>query len=286
MKKKSIITVIAVCLLVTLCSQNAVAANRKHSDYTMYVVKFLDYDGSKLFESVYLKGERVMYPDDPERRSDETYAYRFKEWTPEVKEIVEEDMTYTAVYEQIPIEDAVNISEPEDPILADSPKNHGGRESSSVSSTSDDITVVKLNGENVLHEEYLPEGNEEELSEDTGESETVIEESEEMLTEVEAEDASTEVSLTAEEETIMSPDEEVKDFESSEDKKTKEKAENENPAEIIEDKTENENPAEIIEDKTENEAAEETVNGGKIFLYLLLPILAGYIFKRVFDKKR
>ena len=74
-----------------------------------YTVKFVDWDGTVISETVYKEGESVTVPEDPADWSDETYNYTFTGWSPQISAAAEGDATYTAQYGSSYIEYTVSF---------------------------------------------------------------------------------------------------------------------------------------------------------------------------------
>lgn len=62
-----------------------------------YTVKFVDHDGTLIFEQSVEYGKEPLLPAEPTRENDDNYKYSFKGWSPAVTEVTK-DVTYTAEY--------------------------------------------------------------------------------------------------------------------------------------------------------------------------------------------
>ncbi len=63
-------------------------------------VKYLDEDGNVLLEQSVKYGSKMPKATAPEKADDETYRYKFKNWSPAVSPLVFGDVVYTPVYTQ------------------------------------------------------------------------------------------------------------------------------------------------------------------------------------------
>ncbi len=83
----------------TLTVGNADTTVNAVYDYDYATVKWVDWDGTKLYEEEIKKGNTPSYPySTPTREEDEIYEYRFKQWSP-TPSAVQSDTIYTAQYE-------------------------------------------------------------------------------------------------------------------------------------------------------------------------------------------
>lgn len=65
----------------------------------VYRVRFLDWDGTVLYDELLPQGSEVIAPEAPSRDSDERYEYTFKSWDKEITTVTG-NADYTAIYEQ------------------------------------------------------------------------------------------------------------------------------------------------------------------------------------------
>jgi len=70
------------------------------SSLRQYTIKFVNYDGSILQESVMNYGSTPSYAEKPQRDADKYYSYEFSGWDKQVVDVVA-DATYTATYNAI-----------------------------------------------------------------------------------------------------------------------------------------------------------------------------------------
>ena len=79
------------------CTGNASFTAQYESTFINYTVVFKDYDGSVISRKTYHFGDTITIPADPERASDETYIYTFKDWG-NISTSCNGNKEYTAVY--------------------------------------------------------------------------------------------------------------------------------------------------------------------------------------------
>lgn len=88
------------------------------------LIRFVDWDGTVLCETVYKYGDTVVPPADPARPADNTYRYTFTGWMPEVT-VVTGDAVYTAVYEPVYIEYTVRFVDHDDRVISENTYHYG-----------------------------------------------------------------------------------------------------------------------------------------------------------------
>ncbi len=94
---------------------------RETSDITLYAVwerlsytvEFLDYDGSVISRKDYFYGDEVEIPENPTKESDSEYEYSFFGWDKEIKNRVNEGVSYKAIYVAVPIIKETETDAPE-----------------------------------------------------------------------------------------------------------------------------------------------------------------------------
>ena len=103
---------------VTLVTADTTYTATYKSTYINYTVRFVDYDGEEISSFTYHYQDNVTIPDDPEKPSDNTFAYVFVGWDKEVTP-VKGDETYTAVYEPVYIEYTVKFIDYDNTIISE-----------------------------------------------------------------------------------------------------------------------------------------------------------------------
>ena len=89
-----------------------------------YTVIFKDYDGKILSKTEYNYGESVEKPENPQRVSDNTYAYKFVGWNNEVNNVTS-NITYTAVYEATYIDYTVTFVNDDNKVISSKTYHYG-----------------------------------------------------------------------------------------------------------------------------------------------------------------
>lgn len=89
-----------------------------------YTVKFLNWDGSVISETVYNSGSTVTQPATPQRAADETYTYTFAGWDKEVTACTA-DAVYTAVYTPSYIDYTVTFKNWDGSVIAENTYHYG-----------------------------------------------------------------------------------------------------------------------------------------------------------------
>ncbi len=69
----------------------------------VHTVKYLDADGNVLVEEKVNYGGKTPSVKGPSKSSDESFDYKFKEWSPYIEKYVYEDAVYTPVYTSTPV---------------------------------------------------------------------------------------------------------------------------------------------------------------------------------------
>jgi len=85
---------------IVACNGNATYTAVYEAVKQGYVVVFRDYDMTVISIASYKIGDTVLIPDAPERESDNSYNYSFKEWDKVVDTVCQGNAEYVAVYEK------------------------------------------------------------------------------------------------------------------------------------------------------------------------------------------
>ena len=90
-------------------------------EYVGYTVSFYGDNGELIDSRRYDLGDKLVFPDAPEKKGDILYRYEFSGWTPEPPETVSADASFTATYKKISV--FATSQEQTDPIgSADTPE--------------------------------------------------------------------------------------------------------------------------------------------------------------------
>lgn len=111
--------IISLPLSITCCGQNESPTNNDPVEKT-YTVTWVNDNGDVLeIDENMKKGELPTYNSGiPTKEDDETYTYTFNDWTPEIKEVEDEDQIYTATYTSKEIPPKSGIEEYELPVFS------------------------------------------------------------------------------------------------------------------------------------------------------------------------
>ena len=91
-----------------------------------YTVTFKDYNGSEISKVKYKYEEVIEVPDNPMREADETYTYEFSGWSPEINQIVTDNVEYTAQYIGTYIEYSIMFKDYDGTIISSKTDYHYG----------------------------------------------------------------------------------------------------------------------------------------------------------------
>ena len=111
---------------VTVCKGKAEYTALYDKEYIDYTVKFLDCDQSVLSEEKYHYGDKVKAPEDPTKKEDKVYTYKFTGWDKDVTDC-KGSASYTAVFESEYVEYTVKFVNDDGSVLSEERYHYGDK---------------------------------------------------------------------------------------------------------------------------------------------------------------